>query len=85
MNTRLAASAQDGKKFLVDHELTIADFALGSFFLQTVVNESSPHYDLFLEELEHHEHCIAFVKHFNDANLNYIENMTPSFFWLKFN
>ena len=38
MNTRLAASAQDGKNFLVGHELTIADFALGSFFLQTVVN-----------------------------------------------
>ena len=65
----------DDKRFLLNHELSIADFALGSFFLQTVLNENGPHADLFLAELEKHENCITFVKHFHEDNLNYIENM----------
>ena len=75
MNRRLK-----NKRYIVGQEMTIADFALGGFFLQTVVNESSPHNEYFLAELERHENCIAFVKHFHSDNLSYIENMTSSFF-----
>ena len=70
----------DDKRFLIGHELNIADFALGSFFMQTVVNENGPHYDMFLAELEKHPNCIDFVKHFHEDNLYYIENMMSSFF-----
>ena len=41
----------EGKRYMVGQHLSIADFALGAFFLQTVVNESGPHYDQFLVEL----------------------------------
>ena len=75
MNTRL-----QGKRYMVGYTLTIADFALGSFFHQTVINENGPHYELFLPELQKYKHCIAFVKHFHDDNLQYVENMKPSFF-----
>ena len=76
MDARLSG----GRRYMVGHTLSIADFALGSFFLQTVVNENGPHYDLFLAELEKYEHCIAFIKHFHNHNLQYIEKMIPSFF-----
>ena len=75
MNKRL-----DGKRYMTGREITIADFALGGFFLQTVANEHSPHYEQFLTELQKHEHCIEFIRHFRDDNLPYIESMTPSFF-----
>mmetsp|Transcript_12136 Transcript_12136/g.16473 ORF Transcript_12136/g.16473 Transcript_12136/m.16473 type:complete len:170 (+) Transcript_12136:141-650(+) len=75
MNERLI-----GKRFLVGHELSIADFALGSFFLQTVCNDFSPHQDRFVAEFQHYERLIEFVKHFHDVNLRYVENMSPNFF-----
>ena len=70
----------EGKTFVAGYETTIADFALGSFFMQTVCNENSPNYELFVAEFAKYENCLEFVKHFHDDNLSYIESMSPSFF-----
>ena len=75
MNERLC-----GKRYINGHELTIADFALGSLFLQTVCNEYNPEQETFMAEFQGYENLVQFVKHFNDDNLRYIESMAPSFF-----